>query len=170
MNGQQVERALLSLQPIFALLILKGELKHEKKEAHPLVQSLLAEFEDVFPLELPSGLPPIRGIEHQIDLVPGAPFPNKPAYRCNPMETKELQRQVEELIEKGFVKPSMSPCSIPALFVPKKYGSYRMCVDSRAINNITIKYRYPIPRLDDMFNELYGACVFSKIDLRSGYH
>uniref|UniRef100_A0A2N9G9G1 Reverse transcriptase n=1 Tax=Fagus sylvatica TaxID=28930 RepID=A0A2N9G9G1_FAGSY len=96
------------------------------------------EFEDVFPEEMPNELPPIRGIEHQIDFVPGAAIPNRPAYRSNPEETKELQRQVEDLMSKGYVRESMSPCAVPVLLVPKKDGTWRMCVDCRAINNITV--------------------------------
>jgi len=136
----------------------------------PQIQAVLQDYADVFPEEVPAGLPPIRGIEHQIDFVPGSPIPNRPAYRTNPEETKELQRQVEELMEKGHVRESMSPCAVPVLLVPKKDGSWRMCVDCRAINKITVKYRHPIPRLDDMLDELHGSTYFSKIDLKSGYH
>ncbi|KAL4281397.1 hypothetical protein GQ457_03G017270 [Hibiscus cannabinus] len=128
------------------------------------------EFKDVFPDETPKGLPPLRGIEHQIDFIPGATIPNRPAYRTNPEETKELQRQVTELMDKGYIRESLSPCAVPVLLVPKKDGSWRMCVDCRVVNQITIKYRHPITRLDDMLDELCGATIFSKIDLRSGYH
>ena len=124
----------------------------------------------MFPNDVPSGLPFIRGIEHQIDFMLGATIPNQLAYRSNPEETKELQRQVVELLTKGHVRESMSPCMVPVLLMPKKDGTWRMCVDCRAINNITVKYRHPILRLDDMLDELHGPCVFTKIDLKSGYH
>ena len=97
-------------------------------------------------------------------------MPNRPVYRSNPQETKEIQKQVQDLMQKGWVQESLSSCVVPVILVPKKDKTWRMCTDCRAINNITVKYRHLIPRLDDMLDELHGACVFSKIDLKSGYH
>ena len=129
------------------------------------ITNLLQEYEDIFLAEIPPLLPPMRGIEHQIDLIPGATLPNRAAYRTNPEETKEIQWQVQDLLDRGYARESLSPCAIPVLLVPKKDGTWRMCVDCRAINNITIWYRHPIPRLDDMLDELCGSIIFTKIDL-----
>jgi hypothetical protein len=97
-------------------------------------------------------------------------LPNRAPYKTNREETKEIQYQVQELLDEGYMHESLSPCVVPVILVPKKDGSWRMCIDCRAINNITIRYRHPIPCLDDMLDELSGAIVFSKVDLRSGYH
>jgi hypothetical protein len=164
-----VKSAFYANQPIFVLLYKEACFNTNKldESLSSVVVSLLQEYEDVFPNDVPSGLPPIRGIEHQIDFVLGATIPNRPAYRSNPEETKELQRQVEELLAKGHVRERMSPCAVSVILVPKKDGTWRMCVDCRAINNITVKYRHLIPRLDDMLDELHGSSIFTKIDLNT---
>jgi hypothetical protein len=171
-NESEVKRAFLADQLMIFLVYKDSYLNLDEINQYlpSLATSLLQEFGDVFSEEMPSGLPPIRGIEQQIDFIPGAVIPNQPVYRSNLEETKELQRQVEDLLSKGYMRESMSPCAVPVLLVPKKDGTWRMCVDDRTVNNITVKYRYPIPRLDDMPDELHGLCILSKIDLKSGYH
>nr|GEV40352.1 putative reverse transcriptase domain-containing protein [Tanacetum cinerariifolium] len=127
-------------------------------------------YEKIVRIPLPNGLPLVREIEFRIDLIPGALPVVKSPYRLAPSEMQELSNQLKELQEKGFIRPSHSPWGAPVLFVKKKYGALRMCIDYRELNKLTIKNRYPLPRIDDLFEQLQGACCFSKIDLRLGYH
>ncbi|GJS08754.1 putative reverse transcriptase domain-containing protein [Tanacetum coccineum] len=136
-----------------------------KLEDIPVVR----EFHGVFPEDL-TGLPPSREVEFCIDLIPGAMPVAKSLYRLAPTEMQELSNQLKELQEKGFIRPSSSPWGDPVLFVKKKDGSFRMCIDYRELNKLTVKNRYPLPRIDDVFDQLQGSRYFSKIDLRSGYH
>ena len=130
---------------------------------------VIQEFPEVFPDDLP-GLPPNREIDFTIELVPGTEPISKAPYRMAPTELKELKTQLQELLDLGFIRPSHSPWGAPVLFVKKKDGSMRMCIDYRELNKVTIKNKYLLPRIDDLFDQLRGATVFSKIDLRSGYH
>ena len=132
--------------------------------------SLLNEFGDVFPSELPSELPPSRDVDHRIELTQSTPPTPRAIYRMSPTELDELKKQLDELLAAGFIQPSKSPFGAPVLFVKKKDGSMRMCIDYRDLNKITVKNRYPLPRVDELFDRLKGAKYFSKIDLRSGYH
>jgi hypothetical protein len=130
---------------------------------------VVCEYPDVFPDELP-GMPPDRDVEFVIELQPGTAPVSKRPYRIPPKELAELKTQLQQLLDKGYIHPSSSPWGCPALLVKKKDGSLRMCVDYRALNAVTIKNKYPLPRIDVLFDQLAGAKVFSKTDLRSGYH
>jgi hypothetical protein len=130
---------------------------------------VVCEYLDVFPDELP-GMPPDGDVEFVIELQPGtAPISKRP-YRMPPKELAELKNQLQELLDKGYICPSSSPWGCPTLFVKKKDGSLRLCVDYRPLNVVTVKNKYPLPRIDILFDQLAGARVFSKIDLRSSYH
>ncbi|GJQ98606.1 putative reverse transcriptase domain-containing protein [Tanacetum coccineum] len=141
------------------------------KENEPTLSDIpiVCDFEDIFPDDL-SGLPPQRQVEFHIDLIPGATPVAKSPYRLAPSKMQELSEQLQELQDKGFIRPSHSPWGAPVLFVKKKDGSFCMCIDYHELNKLTIKNRYPLPRIDDLFGQLQGARYFSKIDLRSGYH
>jgi hypothetical protein len=130
---------------------------------------IVCEYPDVFPDDLP-GMPPDRGIEFIIELQPGTTSISKRPYHMPPNELAELKIQLQDLLDKGYIRPSASPWGCPALFVKKKDNSLRLCVDYRPLNAVTIKNKYPLPRIDILFDQLAGAKVFSKIDLRSGYH
>jgi hypothetical protein len=134
------------------------------------IQELLENFADIVVGELSHSLPPIRSISLHIDLIPGASLPNKEAYMLTPRENVEVKNQVQELLDKGLVKEILSLCAIPIVLSPKKDGGWRMCTDFRAINKITIRYIFPLPRMDDLMDCLSGERYFSKTDLKSGYH
>ena len=130
---------------------------------------VLQEFKDVFPDEI-LGLPPKRDIDFTIELVPGAAPVSKTPYRMSTLEMLELKMQLQELLEKKYIQPSVSPRGAPVLFVKKKDGTLRLCIAYRQLNKVTMKNKYPLPRIDDLFDQMRAAKVFSKIDLRSGYH
>ncbi|GAU44597.1 hypothetical protein TSUD_187870 [Trifolium subterraneum] len=165
MNGEELKESLNDhgeLFMVFGSLKLEGGIKLEEL---PVVR----EFSDVF-LEDISDLPPEREVEFGIDLVPGTSPISMAPYHMSASELNELKKQLEELLEKKFIRPSVSPWGAPVLLVKKKEGSMRLCIDYRQLNKVTIKNKYPLPRIDDLMDQLVGACVFSKIDLRSGYH
>ncbi|GJW86365.1 putative reverse transcriptase domain-containing protein [Tanacetum coccineum] len=155
--------------PIFLAHVTAKEVedKSEKKRLEDV--PIVRDFPEVFPEDLP-GLPPTRQVEFQIDLVPGAAPVARAPYRLAPSEMKELSEQLKELSDKGFIRPNSSPWGAPVLFVKKKDGSFRMCIDYRELNKLTVKNRYPLPIIDDLFDQLQGSSVYSKIDLRLCYH
>ena len=149
----------------FLALILDSKRGQVNLEDVPLIK----EFLNVFPEEL-LGLPPKREVDLSIEVVQGTTPISRAPYRMALTELKEVKTQLQELLNKGFVRPSVSPWGAPVLFVKKKYDTFRMCIDYRQINKVTIKNKYPLPRIEDLFNQLKRASVFSKIDLRSGYY
>ncbi|KAL8148236.1 hypothetical protein AgCh_005552 [Apium graveolens] len=174
-QGHRQDRKFLSVMQANRLLRQGCEayLAHvvDTKKETPILDEIpiVREFPDIFPEELP-GFPPDREIEFSIDLIPGSKPVSKAPYRMAPMEMKELAKQLQELLDKGVIRPSVSPWGAPVLFMKKKDGSMRLCIDYRELNKLKIKNKYPLPRIDDLFDQLKGTCYFSKIDLRSGYH
>jgi hypothetical protein len=154
----------------FAFLAIVSEEPDEQGDPDNRYKHLIGEYKDTMPDELPKGLPPSRGADMKIRLLPLKQPPFRPTYRLARKELEELKRQLDDMLSKGFIRPSTSPYGAPVLFVRKKEGDLRMCVDYRMLNDITIKDRYALPRIDELFDQLSGAKVFSKIDLRSGYH
>nr|GFC63867.1 putative reverse transcriptase domain-containing protein [Tanacetum cinerariifolium] len=143
----------------------------EKEPAKKHLQNvpMICNFLEVFLDDLP-GLPPPRQVEFKIELLPGAAPVVRTPYRLAPSELKELSHQLKELSEKGFIRMSSSPWGASVLYVKKKDGSFHMCIDYRELNKLTVKNRYPLSRIDDLFDQLQGSSVYFKIDLRSGYH
>ncbi|GKA79301.1 putative reverse transcriptase domain-containing protein, partial [Tanacetum coccineum] len=147
------------------MFIEKKKSDEKRLEDIPVVK----EFPDVFLENLP-GLPPLHQVEFQIDLIPGAPPVARAPYKLAPSEMQELSNQLQELTDRGFIRLSTLPWGALVLFVKKKDGSFRMCIDYRELDKLTVKNCNPLPRIDDLFYQLQGLSVYSKIDLRSGYH
>ncbi|KAL1914349.1 uncharacterized protein VTP21DRAFT_8988 [Calcarisporiella thermophila] len=168
----QAKRVLKKGEQMYAMVVTDtGEQKPvDAQPPPPEIQGLLNEFKDVFPESLPAGLPPQRAVDHRIELIPGTEPPARAPYRMSQPELQELKRQIDELLEKEFIKPSTSPYGAPVIFAPKRDGTLRLCTDYRALNKATIKNRYPLPRIDDLLDQLHGAKYFTRIDLRQGYH
>ncbi|GKF50030.1 putative reverse transcriptase domain-containing protein, partial [Tanacetum coccineum] len=154
---------------VFLAHVTIKESEDKSKEKRLEDVPIARDFPKVSPEDFP-GLPPTRQMEFQIDLMPGATPVARAPYRLAPSEMKELLDQMKELSYKGFIRPSSSPWGAPVLFVKKKNGSFKMCIDYRELNKLTVRNRYPLPRIDDLFDQLQGSSVYSKIDLRSGYH
>ena len=132
------------------------------------MDKVVEEYEDIF--TTPAGVPLYCQVKHPIDLTPGPPLPNGPIYRRSFLENDEIKRQIQELLQKGHIRPSSSPCGSPIVLVQKKDGTWRLCIDYRSLNKITVRNRYPIPRIDDLLDQIKDGKYLSKNDLKSGYH
>jgi hypothetical protein len=173
-NAGQMKR-LVNASKNFVLLMIKPKDNVEKEvfqgcdaKLKSDLYEVVNQYDEMF--QEPKGLPPRRGIQHEIQLQQDCPLPNIGMYRMSVMENAEIKKQIQELLDKGVIMPSTSPCGSPIVLVPKKDGTWRMCVDFRALNKITVKNRYPLPRIDDLLDQLKDAKYFTKLDLRSGYH
>jgi hypothetical protein len=176
-NKRTVKLVSFSGEEVLVELVLSGSRKRschritvhiEEIEPSEAI-NVVSEFLDVFPEELP-GMPPERKIEFVIELIPGTAPISKRVYRVSRPELVELKKQIDELLKKGYIRPSTSPWVALVLFVEKKDGTKRMCIDYSSLNEVTVKNKYPLPRIEDLFDRLRGASVFSKIDLSLGYH
>ena len=160
---------------IYLVNVIEGHEHVNAVQSEPIPQdaeltALLNEYRDVFPSELPAKLPPERSVYHANPLKDNADTSKRKMYRLSQHEVAELNAQVASLLEKGYIQPSSSPYGHPVLFVKKKNGNLRMCIDYRSLNEQTVKSRYPLPRIDDLFDKLQGAQIFSSIDLQSAYY
>jgi hypothetical protein len=164
-SSLQLQKSMRKGCKLYAILALNEKGVEEGLEHLPVVK----EFADVFPEELP-GMPPERELEFTIDLKPGTEPIARMPYRMSTPELQELKMQLKELLDLGLIRPSVSPWGAPVIFIRKKDRLSRLCIDYRQLNKATIKNQYPLPRIDDLFDKMKGATVFSKIDLRSGYH
>ncbi|GJR70908.1 hypothetical protein Tco_0016973 [Tanacetum coccineum] len=157
----KAQKYLLEGCPIFLAQVTMKEAEDKSKEKQLEEVPIVQDFPEVFPEDLP-GIPPTRQVEFQIDLVPGAAPVARAPYRLAPSEMKELSDQLKELSDKGFIRPSSSPWGAPVLFVKKNDGSFRMCIDYLELNKLTVKNRYPLPRIDDLFDQLQGSSSLLK--------
>ncbi|XP_071677018.1 uncharacterized protein [Lolium perenne] len=170
-NAEEAEEAPDIVMVKYATIIHSSKAYCKKSISGPTLDQvpIVCEYPDVFHEELP-GMPPDRDIEFIIELIPGtAPIAQRP-YRMNPQELIELKKQLDDRLSKGLIRPSASPWGSPVIFVDRRDGTIRLCVDYRKLNDVTIKNKYPLPKIDDLLNQMNGAKVFSKIDLRTGYH
>ncbi|GJY01638.1 putative reverse transcriptase domain-containing protein, partial [Tanacetum coccineum] len=165
----KTQKYLLKRHHVFLAHVTTKETEDKLGEKRLEDVPIVRDFPKVFPKEL-SGLPLTRQVEFQIDLMPGAAPVARAPYRLAPSEMKELSEQLQELSNKGFIRPSFSPWGAPVLFVKKKDGSFQMCIDYQELNKLSVKNHYPLPMIEDLFDQLQGSSVYSKIDLRSGYH
>ena len=163
-KASRMLRGMRSGQQIFIVKLNKVE---EPKDNS--IPKCLQEFSDVFPKDL-INLPPSREIDHEIEVFPGSEPISKRPYKMSLPKAIELKEQLRQLLKQGFIRPSISPWGAPVLFQKKKDGTFRLCIDYRGLNQVTVKNKYPIPRIDELLDRLHGAKVFTKIDLRSGYY
>ncbi|GJW47112.1 putative reverse transcriptase domain-containing protein [Tanacetum coccineum] len=165
----KIKKYMLKGCHVFLAHVTTKETKDKSEEKRLEDILIVRDFPEVFPEDFP-GLPPTRQVEFQIDLIPGAAPVARAPYRLSPSKMKELSDQLKDLSNKGFIRPSSSPWGALVLFVKNKDGSFRMCIDYRELNKLTVKNRCPLSRIDNLFDQLQGSSVYSKIDLRSGYH